>query len=79
MSDEIIFNGDDLIESIKDVRDDIKKFKSVTFNKKGLTRADNVLPKFSIPKKDLNKKNRRVTYDGHYTIIEKISDEDIKD
>ncbi len=48
------------------------KIKSIKYNKKGLTRAENTAPKFVAPKKDLLDKKISITSDRHYIkIIEK--------
>tara|TARA_B110001450_G_C17567667_1_gene459463 strand:+ start:834 stop:989 length:156 start_codon:yes stop_codon:yes gene_type:complete len=48
------------------------KVKSIKYNKKGLTRAENTAPKFVAPKKDLLNKKISIISDKHYIkIIEK--------
>lgn len=50
------------------------KFKSIKYNKKGITRVENTTPKFVLPKKDLNEKNRKIIIEGNYIKIEKIEE-----
>ncbi len=48
------------------------KIKAVKYNQNGLTRAENTVPKFIMPKNDLTKFNTKIVTDNHYiTIIKK--------
>ncbi|QIY89404.1 hypothetical protein [Chryseobacterium gallinarum] len=45
------------------------KIKAIKYNKNGLTRAENTVPKFVMPKKDLNKNNVEIKLDNNYIKI----------
>lgn len=48
------------------------KIKAIKFNQNGLTRAENTVPKFVMPKNDLNKSNMKIVTNSNYiTIIKK--------
>ena len=47
------------------------KTKKVKYNPKGLKRTDNIVPKTSMPKKDLNFQNVNVIIEDHYWKISK--------
>jgi hypothetical protein len=48
------------------------KIKTIKYNKNGLTRAENTVPRFALPKNDLNKSNIKITVNNHYIRVSKI-------
>lgn len=48
------------------------KIKAVKYNSKGLTRAENTVPRFVMPNKDLTKSNSKITIDNHYISVVKV-------
>lgn len=48
------------------------KFKTIKYNKNGITRVENTSPKFVAPKNDLNKDNIKIATKNHYISITKI-------
>jgi hypothetical protein len=47
------------------------KIKAIKYNQNGLTRAENTVPKFIMPKNDLTKSNIKIVTNNHYMIVTK--------
>lgn len=47
------------------------RIKTVKYSKNGLTRAENTVPKFIMPKNDLTSDNIQITTTNHYIKITK--------
>lgn len=47
------------------------KIKAIKYNQNGLSRAENTVPKFVMPKNDLTKLNTKILTNNHYIIVTK--------
>lgn len=48
------------------------KIKAIKYNQNGLTRAENTVRKFVMPKNDLTKSNIKIETKNHYITVTKI-------
>jgi hypothetical protein len=47
------------------------KIKAIKYNQNGLSRAENTVPKFVMPKNDLTKSNTKIVTNNHYITVTK--------